>query len=210
MAKVPNAVEILRKITTAEPPEWGARTLPTDRQTDGRQRSERERAPSPKIIVGPFLLCPNGWTHQDASWYRGRPQPRRLCVRWGPSSRTQKGGGALPIFGPSILWPNGWMHQDATWYGGRPQFRRLCVRWRPSPLPKRGRSPQFLAHVYCAWPNGWMDQVVTWYGGRPRHKQHCVTWGPGSPQKKAQLPNYRPMFIVDKRLYVSGYHLARK
>ena len=23
--------------------------------------------------------------HQDATWYRGRPQPRVLCVRWEPS-----------------------------------------------------------------------------------------------------------------------------
>ena len=36
-------------------------------------------APSP--IIGPFLLWPNGGMHQDATWYGGRPQPRRLCVR---------------------------------------------------------------------------------------------------------------------------------
>jgi len=24
-------------------------------------------------IFGPFLLWPNGWMHQDATWYRGRP-----------------------------------------------------------------------------------------------------------------------------------------
>ena len=28
-------------------------------------------APSP--IFGPFLLWPNGWMHQDATWYGGRP-----------------------------------------------------------------------------------------------------------------------------------------
>ena len=33
-------------------------------------------------IFGPFLLWPNGWMHQDATWYGGRPQPRRLYVRW--------------------------------------------------------------------------------------------------------------------------------
>ena len=38
-------------------------------------------APSP--IFGPFLLWPSGCMHQDATWYGGRPQPRRLCVRWG-------------------------------------------------------------------------------------------------------------------------------
>jgi len=29
--------------------------------------------------------------HQDATWYGGRPQPRRLCVRWGPSYHQKKG-----------------------------------------------------------------------------------------------------------------------
>jgi len=42
-------------------------------------------------IFGPFLLWPNAWMHQDAIWYGGRPQPRRLCVRWGPSSPPKKG-----------------------------------------------------------------------------------------------------------------------
>jgi len=27
-------------------------------------------------IFGPFLLSPNGWMHQDATWYGGRLQPR--------------------------------------------------------------------------------------------------------------------------------------
>ena len=40
--------------------------------------------PAPLLIFGPFLLWPNGWMHQDATWYGGRPHPRELCVRWGP------------------------------------------------------------------------------------------------------------------------------
>ena len=48
-----------------------------------------QSAPHPKKI-GPFLSSPNGWMHQDATWYGGRPRPRRLCVQWGPSyPRTQ-------------------------------------------------------------------------------------------------------------------------
>jgi len=42
-------------------------------------------AEPPSPIFGPFLLWPNGCMHQDATWYGGRPQPRGLCVRWGPS-----------------------------------------------------------------------------------------------------------------------------
>jgi len=32
------------------------------------------------------VLWPNGWMHQDTTWYGGRPQPRRHCVRWDPSA----------------------------------------------------------------------------------------------------------------------------
>jgi len=43
-----------------------------------------DTAPLPKKgteppIFGPSLLWPNSWMHQDATWYGGRPQPRRLC-----------------------------------------------------------------------------------------------------------------------------------
>jgi len=36
---------------------------------------------APFPIFGPFLLWPNGWMHQGATWYGGRPQPRGLCIR---------------------------------------------------------------------------------------------------------------------------------
>jgi len=53
----------------------------------------KKGAEPPPQFFGPFLLWPNGWMHQEASWYGGRPQPRRLCVKWGPSP-PQKGRGA--------------------------------------------------------------------------------------------------------------------
>jgi len=36
--------------------------------------------------------------HQDATWFGGMPQPRRLCVRWGPSPYSKRGGDP-PNFG---------------------------------------------------------------------------------------------------------------
>jgi len=36
-------------------------------------------------IFDPCLLWSNGWMDQDATWHEGRPKPRGLCVRWGPS-----------------------------------------------------------------------------------------------------------------------------
>jgi len=50
----------------------------------------------------PSLLWPKGWMHQDATWYGGRPQPRRLCVRWGPSPYPKKSG-APPNFRPTSI-----------------------------------------------------------------------------------------------------------
>jgi len=45
-------------------------------------------AEPPSPIFGPFLLWSNGCMHQNATWYRARPRPRRLCVRWGPRSSS--------------------------------------------------------------------------------------------------------------------------
>jgi len=42
------------------------------------------------------VLRPNGWVDQDATSYGGRPRPRRHCVRWGPSSPTERGTAVLP------------------------------------------------------------------------------------------------------------------
>ena len=49
-----------------------------------------DTAPLPKMgagppIFSPSLLWPNGCMDQDATWYGGRPQPTRHCVRCGPS-----------------------------------------------------------------------------------------------------------------------------
>jgi len=47
---------------------------------DGDPAPLTKKGAEPQIF-GPFLLWPKGWMHQDATWYGGRPQPRRLCVR---------------------------------------------------------------------------------------------------------------------------------
>ena len=37
------------------------------------------------------FIVPNGWMHQGATWYGGRPQLRRLCVKMGTQPPPQKG-----------------------------------------------------------------------------------------------------------------------
>ena len=85
-------------------------------------------APAPRKgieppIFGPSLLWLNGWMHQDATWCGGRPQPRRLCVRWGPSSAFPKG--TRPPMSVVVKRLGG---LRCHLYGGRPRPRRLCVR----------------------------------------------------------------------------------
>jgi len=87
--------------------------MPHSREVD-LSRSEfvldRDPAPSPKRGQShlpnfrPCLLWPNDWMHQDATWYGGRPRPRRHCFRWRHSSPSPRRGGApSPIFGPCQL-----------------------------------------------------------------------------------------------------------
>jgi len=106
-----------------------------------------------------------------------------------------------PIFGPFSLWPNGCMHQNATWYTARPGPRRLCVRWGPrSPSPKGAQTPNFRPiSVAAKWLHGSRCHLV-WSQASTRRL--CVRWGSRCPVPKrgADPQNFRPMFIVTKRL----------
>jgi len=138
---------------------------------------------------------------QDATWYGGRPRPRRLCVRWGPHSPSPKRGRAPQIFRPCLLWPNGWMDQDGTWHRCRPQLRRLCVTWGPSLHPQKGcgAPPQYSAHFYCGQMAGCIKVPLGMLVGLiPRGIS--VRWGSSpAPQKVGGVPrNFWRMFIVAK------------
>ena len=53
-------------------------------------------------IFGPYPLRP--CINQDATWYGGRPLPRRLCVRWGPCCPSaKKGRSPPPNFRPMFI-----------------------------------------------------------------------------------------------------------
>jgi len=49
---------------------------PDDIVLDGNPAPSPKTGKQPPPMFGPFLLWPNGWMHQDATWYGGRPQPR--------------------------------------------------------------------------------------------------------------------------------------
>jgi len=78
------------------------------------------------------VLWPNGWMDQHATWYEGRPRTRQHCVRWTPSSPTERGThlphfSAHVYFGPCLLWPNGRPSQQllsSCWARGMEQTHR--------------------------------------------------------------------------------------
>ena len=143
-------------------------------------------------------------------WYADRPQPRRHCVRWGPSSLPQRG--TSPIFGPYLLWPYGWMDQDGTWHGGGPWHRSHCARWEPSSSsPKRGRSPfpKFSANFYCRQTVRCIKMpLVMEVGLSPG--DFVLDGDPAPPQKGGGTPQFWPMSILAKQLRGSRCHLVQR
>jgi len=164
-------------------------------------------SPSPKgadpPVFGPYLLWPNGIMDQDGTWNEGRPQPRQLCVRWGPSSpgspvpkRVQR---PLPNYRPMSIVAkqldgSRW-HLALRWALARPH----CTRWGSScPSPKRGQSP----HFYCGQTAACINMPLGMEIGL----------SPAQPpsQKGAEFPNFRSTSIVAEWLHSSRCQLVRR
>jgi len=161
--------------------------------------------PAPSPIFGPFLLRPNGWMHQDATWYGV------IGLIPDDPAPSQKGA-ELPIFGSCLLRPNGCMDHGATWYRGRPHPKRLYVRCGPSSPPLKGAGPPsaFSAHFYC----GQMARCIKLPLGMEvglSPGDFVLHGGPvPSPEKGADSPNFRPTSIVAKRVHASRCRLVRR
>ena len=54
---------------------------PGDFVLDGEPAPPPQKKGAEPPIFGPCLLWPNGWMDQDATWYGGKPRPRRRCIR---------------------------------------------------------------------------------------------------------------------------------
>jgi len=98
-----------------------------------------------------YLLRPNGYMDQDATWYGDRPRLGRLCIRWGPRSPPQKGGGA-PKFsaylyrGQTTAWIKMVVGMEVGLSPGD-----FVLDGDPAPLPQKGGGApsKFSAHFYC-------------------------------------------------------------
>jgi len=73
------------------------------------------------------------------SWYGGRPQLKRLCVRWRPSSPPQKGGGAPSKFSAHVHCGQtaGWITTALGMEMGLGPGH-IVLSGDPAPLPKKG------------------------------------------------------------------------
>jgi len=78
----------------------------------------------------------------------------------------------------------------------------------PASRPQKagGAPPQFSAHVYCGQTAGWIKMALgVEVGLGPGHI--VVDGDPAPVAKKGHIPNFRPIFIVAKRLDASRCHL---
>ena len=145
-------------------------------------------------IFGPFLLWANGWMHQDDTWHGGRPQPRRLCVRWGPSPLPKKGAELPPQFSAHF-----YCGQTA---GCMPFGMEVglnsgdFVLHEDTPPPQKGAEPASpILGPFLLWRNGWMHQNATWYGGRPQPRGLLFDGDQAPPPKKrGQSPKFSAHF----------------
>jgi len=113
---------------------------------------------------------------------------------------------SCPVCSIGLLWPNGWTDQDETWRAGRPLPWPHCVRWEPTSPPQRDTAPNFRSISVVA---KWLDELKCHLVGLSPHD--FVLDGdlaPHSPKGDRAQDFFRPMFIVEKRLDGSRWHLV--
>jgi len=186
---------------------------PGDSVLDGDPAPSPQTGWSPSQIFGPFLLWPNDWMHQDATWCGGRSEPRGLCVRWGPSPLTKKRVEPPPQFSAHVCCgqTDAWIKMPlGTEVGIGPDD--VVLDGDPAlPPQKGGRAPSPIFGPCLLWPNCSMDQGGTWHGDGPWSRPHCARWGHSSPPpKRDRAPQFWPMSIVAKRLDGLRRHLVQK
>ena len=69
-----------------------------------------------------------------------------------------------------------------------------------TPLPHKGKDPQFSAHICCGQMAAWIKMSLGMELGLDPG-DFVLDGDPAPlPKKGAEPPNFRPMFIVTKRL----------
>ena len=150
--------------------------------------SPPQKGAEPPPIFGPSLLWPNGWMHQDATWYGGKPQPRDFVLD-GTQPPSPKGAEPHPILG------HVYCGETAAWiimpFGTEAGLglRDIVFDVDPAIPRKKGHThPHPIFGPRQLWPNGWMDEDAAWYGSRPRPRPQCTRRGPSSRERGTAAP----------------------
>ena len=149
--------------------------------------------------------------HQDTTCYGGRPQHRRHCVRWGPSSPTPKGHS--PPFSAHVRYGQtaGWIKMPLCTEVDLGPGDIVLDGDPVPPSPKKGTQPPILAHVRCGQTAGWTKMSL---GTEVRLGlgDFVLDGDPAPTPKNGALPppNFRRMSIVAKRLDGSRCHFVRR
>ena len=114
----------------------------------------------PVCVIG--ILWPNGWMDEDATWYGGRPRPRRHCVTWRPGSAPFQKGGQQPHHFRVTLWYMGTqLPQRKGAQQPPPTFLLMSVVAKRSPISATAelllliKGVSFFAYIsyfFAIWP----------------------------------------------------------
>jgi len=125
---------------------------------------------SPIPIFGPCLLWPNGWMDEDATWYAGRPRPRRHVWDWDPAPPKKGRSTPPPLFCPYVYCGQtvGWIKMPVG-YGGIDLGLGHMVLDGTSSLPPKWPQQHPFFGPYLLWPNGrpsplLLSTVCNWNG----------------------------------------------
>ena len=109
----------------------------------------------------------------------------------------------LSVCDVRALWPNGWTDQNETRHaviGLVPGH--IVLDGDPAPPPQKGIAPQFSAHICCGQITAWIEMSLGMELGLCPG-DFVLDGDPAPPPQKgagAPSPNFRPIFIVAKRL----------
>jgi len=138
-----------------------------------------------------MFVVVNSWMDQDATWYKGKPWPRPLCVIWGPSSTPPKKWGAgVPQFSARVycIQTAGWIKMPLGMEVGLGPDD-IVLDSDPAPCTKKAQHPPFFSQCIL-WPNGCMDKlpIGTEVGLGPGQWGHMLDGDPSRSSKGAQQP----------------------
>ena len=166
----------------------------------GTQLPSPTRGQIPSPIFGQSLLWLNGWMHQDATQYGGRPQPRRVCVRWGHSPLPKKGAEPQFLAHAYCGQTSGWIKMPLDMEEGLGPSDFVLDGDAALPAQNGGGAPlpNFRPMRIIAKRLDGSRSYLAWrYRPQPR-RPYGVRWGPSLSPKRGQspLPNFWQISIV--------------